>query len=272
MIRIYLSGGLGNNLFQIYCASILEKKGKKVVFVDNLLKKNLVTKLLNWSIHESQLEKINIKTKKINLINFYFDMAMLFVSKIFSSKFFGYFYDSNQLNNIDCETCIDYFDNVKVISGYLQYPTLITEEDLESLKNKLNIFKKNHQNNKKVIHLRGGDLLDANKKLSQYYLNCIEELGFDQEFTLITNDISFRESFTNKNTKLSFNTISNTDPIDDFIFMMGCKHLVCSYSTFSLWSGLLGDQETVFIPRFDSDNLFSKKAMINLPKRFILSP
>ena len=60
--------------------------------------------------------------------------------------------------------------------------------------------------------------------------------------------------------------------IDDFIYMMSCNNLVCSYSTFSLWAGLLGDHQSVFIPIFEDDNFFSKKAMISLPKRFILTP
>ncbi len=272
MIKIYLSGGLGNNLFQIYLALLQEKKGKEIIFADNLLTRNIATKFLNWSIHENQLNELNIETKKINFVEFYFDMAILFLSKIFSAKIFGYFYDSNHLNDMNYENILNYFDEIKVISGYFQYPSLIKEEDLKLLKTKLSISNKIHKNNNKVIHLRGGDLLNQNSKLNQYYLNCIEQLGFDQEYTLITNDINFRESFLNKNNKYTFKNKTNVRPIDDFIYMMSCNNLVCSYSTFSLWAGLLGDHQSVFIPIFEDDNFFSKKAMISLPKRFILTP
>lgn len=52
MSKIYLQGGFGNVLFQLVHYLSLRNNGHNPVFVDTLTKKNLITRLLGWKIHD----------------------------------------------------------------------------------------------------------------------------------------------------------------------------------------------------------------------------
>ena len=51
-IKLYLSGGFGNILFQLFYGKILEEN-YIVQYVDYLTKKNLITSLAGWTIHKN---------------------------------------------------------------------------------------------------------------------------------------------------------------------------------------------------------------------------
>ena len=63
-MKIYLAGGFGNNLFQLYLVNLLRKKGVSVDLFSNLTEKNIITSLLGWTIHENELSKLRITTRK----------------------------------------------------------------------------------------------------------------------------------------------------------------------------------------------------------------
>ena len=96
-IRLWIMGGLGNVLYQmILYYRILEEKKKPPIIFKNLTQKNILTKFINFNIHENYFEFFfeNIKFKQANF--FYFTMSLIFfkTSKIINSSFFRFLYIS----------------------------------------------------------------------------------------------------------------------------------------------------------------------------------
>ena len=58
-------GGLGNNLSQLFFAYTLQSKGFEVEVNNYLCSKNILTKILKWSIHDQSVEAIYNQKFKI---------------------------------------------------------------------------------------------------------------------------------------------------------------------------------------------------------------
>lgn len=266
-MKIYLAGGFGNNLFQLYLANLLRKKGVSVDLFSNLTEKNIITSLLGWTIHENELSKLRITTKKESFPIFLFDFLKLSFSKLLGSTFMNAYYDSNNTKRLFKEEFLDKLIRNNIISGYFQYSELLSLGELEEFKRiyfaELSLDKKLHT----CLHLRGGDLINENIKLLDFYRRAIDYLDV-KEVNIISNDKNLVKLFTQANKDLKLSIISSQSPLNDFMNMANCENLICSKSTFSLWSGLIGSQNFVILPENKKINFYENDAPLEISKKF----
>ena len=74
--------------------------------------------------------------------------------------------------------------------------------------------------------------------------------------------------FTQANKDLKLSIISSQSPLNDFMNMANCENLICSKSTFSLWSGLIGSQNFVILPENKKINFYDNDAPLEISKKF----
>jgi len=239
---IRLTGGLGNQLFQIFSAMNLSiKYSKKFVINTNFIIKNEHQKDLNEIINT--LKSLNLNLNFLNLP----------VSKnIYNEKQNdGYIYnqeiDNYMNNNLECALTGN-FINFNYFPDNLN---LTLKSDV-----KLNF------DNLYFIHIRLGDYLNGNHKqlhllnLNKYYEWCINSIkSFDEnaKFIICTNELNnIFYDYLNKFPKESYLIQDINDTcIDTLFIMMNCKGGICANSTLSYIGSYLQknkNKNTNFMP------------------------
>lgn len=250
VITIYLMGGFGNQLSQIYMGFLIAESGRRVILVDNLLYKNFISKIFKLYIHEYILDKFIINNKNITIkTNSFFkslvDMLFLNLSyKLNITIFKKYKFD---LGN----ECINFLElkAASVICGYWQNGSIYDENNLKNFKEQLQIKVPPGFNTNPIkvgIHFRGGDK-PVNKRMNaNYYKKCLNKLS-EKSYIVFTDDKNeAAKIFTDKNIKFEFS--ESKSAFQDFLKMLNSESLICSESTFCFWSALLSEKKIVMIP------------------------
>tara|TARA_B100000787_G_scaffold29110_1_gene19364 strand:+ start:7363 stop:8100 length:738 start_codon:yes stop_codon:yes gene_type:complete len=225
-------GGLGNVLFQVNFGRHLRAKGYDVCFVDNLVKKNIITKILRWKIHspdylsldEEFVSKslvyafLTVSFAKLKISNFalwidgFFDLKKHAVGNVFC-----YFQNADNLGSIDIRLTRGEFKNSSISDAI---------------------------NENIVVHRRYTDsgwaqpsLVAMEKKIG----NTAAVLVCSDSIAAVKRD--FGQYSFNYNCREGFSAL------DDFLAMADCKTLVCSNSTFAFWAALIGDHDYIYMPR-----------------------
>lgn len=238
MIKLKLSGGLGNQLFQIAAANHIAYMLNKKFTIDlsfynrdienNTSRNFVISKIFNLPIKYvefSLLERLIIKLKFTNFLAF----------TILNDNNYRYFKSLNE-------------KNIFLMQGYFQNH-LFFKDSIEILKKSINL-KRNTLKNSVSIHIRRGDyLLPDNQnyfaKCSlDYYKNSILKLSKlinldNHSFYIFSDDIDWCK----RNIKLNYKTIfrDSYDEVEDFLFMSNCENNIISNSTFSWWAAYLND-------------------------------
>ncbi len=244
MKKIWIMGGFGNILFQIIAYRVLEKDNEEVKFIDILTKKNIITKLLGWTIHERLFDTI-ISKNKIENINIFKSAIIILISSV--SKYLklknhtAVFY--NNYNRFEAP----YSNNV---FGYFQDKYFL--EKNKSLIYQLGIELYNTYKQKEsniVVHYRMGDS-DWARQYEKYYYQVRELIALENERVLIVTDSpkAALEFFSN----CSNIQLTNAQcALEDFRCMVSAKKLYCAPSTFSWWAAHSMPKESeVIIPSF----------------------
>ena len=108
-------GGFGNVLFQILASNVLSKNNNSIFFVNVLTKKNIITKFIGWTIHESLYDDL-IDEKKIQAMGFFKSLIIImtgFISKKLNLKFkLSTFYSSSlKIDEKLCDNIFSYFQS-----------------------------------------------------------------------------------------------------------------------------------------------------------------
>ena len=119
--------------------------------------------------------------------------------------------------------------------------------------------KKNFSHQHISLHFRGGDFKAWNSRaiLSRnYYLNAVAEIDKKEEkklpICLVTDDKnlptlkSVQENFQDR---ILDTGLQSKCTLDDFALLRDATYLISSPSTFAIWAGILGQQETIFHSR-----------------------
>lgn len=226
MKRIYLIGGLGNNLFQI-------QKGldsaEEVYFVTNLIKSQFFSWLIGWTFHSPEVLKLNfespVKLKQISWINVALDLFGLLLVKRFKSSLFGVSWEAQVLTRCN----FGYFQEVEK-----SLPTLkINWESQQSA-----------DHNVPLVHIRLGDSPTLEDDLSKQL--CLISILKYSDVRVVTNQPKELLQIT-KNLKTNF-IIEGGEVLRDYYLLSMAKTVIIPQSTYSLFAILSNKEvETVYL-------------------------
>lgn len=242
---IFLMGGFGNVMFQLNAAWNMVDIGYEVQYNFTMLRNNLITKVLGWSVHgtEKELEILGIKEDRY--LFSYLSVLMLWLSKKINRKILFCEY-TNQITDIK--------KNTKFIAGYFQNKSYINQRFVDYLKQKiseicLNI-EKDSANYDLVVHFRAGDY-------KKYGLIILDEKFYShimakyKKILVVTNDIEAAKNiFINVMLLKNIEIHKSKEPMEDFMILQGAKNLVIANSTFSWWAAELSKAEKIYEPEF----------------------
>jgi len=262
LLNIDLQGGLGNQLFQLAALKYASDKNNLVPTIDLSritsgrisrdfgLENCLLKKLFNESLIFKKTPNV-IFTNRLKWFAQRF-LPNLFFSKTFFARNLGY---ENKLENLG---------NFRSLNGYFQTHRYV---DFINWKSSLNNYRtctpeflrlrdEVESINPVGIHIRGGDYLRDKSGIgnlsSKYFLNCINELGPDQEILWIFTDdppyaqhlmdrIGYQYKIIDIQRKLS--------AFETMLLFASTRKIIISNSTFAWWSAYLSNSAIVFCPQ-----------------------
>jgi len=263
MIKVKISGGLGNQLFQYAFGQYAAQKLNTEVLY------HAQTKLIhkNFTQRELDIEKFDLP---INFIKGEFDEKSIFYFKNLSryerklTQFFPFINKKVKIQSPNIhEPVKDIKDNC-YYEGYWQnsiYPDSISEllkskiELSKASYNKLNDIIIEIENSNSVgIHIRRDDYIKipANTKIYNicdvdYYkkaMDHIEKKISNPRFFIFTQDIEWaKENFIGD----QFHFITGNSGIEDMIIMSRCQNQIIANSTFSWWAAYLNKNSNKII-------------------------
>jgi hypothetical protein len=249
MKKIWLMGGFGNVLFQILAYRALEKNGYKVEYVDILVERNIFTKLLGWTIHES-IYKDLIDKNEIQSVSYIRVVGLLFLGFLnrkfkFKNNICTFYSDKNRLK-------MPYSDNN---FGYFQDKYFLEENQIELLKLGRELFNKYKKNESEIIvHYRLGDSGWA-KEYENYYIKVRNMIMLENETVYIATD-SPKEALSFFSDCSNVKLTDSENAMDDFKYMVSASKLYCAPSTFSWWAAhSLSSESQVIMPDFFENKL-----------------
>jgi hypothetical protein len=243
MIYVEIMGGLGNQLFQIFCG-IAYSLENKIPFKINSNKNDLVSPLDNISKRPTYW--VNFLS---NLSTFTYQNQLTIPTYIEKTHFK---FDKIPYINQDFKLH-GYYQSYKYFDG--QFANICKMINLETQKKEIYEKYNHYFNNKKIpisLHFRIGDYV-KNQTMhpildSKYYINCINYMrskldNFEENYYLLI----FCESCDNKKITQTIENIKNIYAIEivicnydipdyeQLLLMSLCSHNIIANSTFSWW-------------------------------------
>jgi len=243
MIYVEIMGGLGNQLFQIFCG-IAYSLENKIPFKINSNKNDLVSPLDNISKRPTYW--VNFLS---NLSTFTYQNQLTIPTYIEKTHFK---FDKIPYINQDFKLH-GYYQSYKYFDG--QFANICKTINLETQKKEIYEKYNHYFNNKKIpisLHFRIGDYV-KNQTMhpildSKYYINCINYMrskldNFEENYYLLI----FCESCDNKKITQTIENIKNIYAIEivicnydipdyeQLLLMSLCSHNIIANSTFSWW-------------------------------------
>lgn len=244
--KIFLVGGFGNNLFQIALGDYLEAKGIDVIYNDILVRKNIFTKLLKWSIHGDHLTRMITKHKKVENHLGFLDLIFLFkellIKRLFDKEHF--IFDESILNSKFAR-----YYGYCMIGNHLT-PCALKKFRINAI-NYLNIKIDSGIKNDVVMHCRRGDYGKDSRLSVLYYKKILA--NYDETIYLTSDNVDCLDELIQvTNNKVVTNDQSTVE--QDFATLCRSKILIASNSTFSYWAHVLGNQDLVYFPDRQTQN------------------
>lgn len=280
MILIYISHGLGNQLFQYAFGMVLQKKNKEIpILYDTSFLPLKIENRKTWKIKKILKKEFKIAsfidfykcTKSCPLIYKIFIQNETILNemreKYFKCKIIKEPEDRsnitldivNKFNNFKFDKNKDYYlfgywENIEYFKGYenyiknrLKFRHIFTKE--EKLK-----FRKVFETNSVSVHIRRGDYLKQGKNNNfclcnlEYYqdaMKLIHKKVVNPYFVFFSDDPEYVRK-TYKYIKNKLIVTGNKDYID-LQLMSLCKHNICANSTFSFWGAFLNTNSNKII-------------------------
>lgn len=246
-IKLILSGGLGNQLFQLAAGIEIENSLNRTVLYD-------VSNLLGAIKSEpgNYTRKLEI-SELIDPKRIVFSQLPLRVQNLKFRLEKSLFSNSLLIENGPTNYLIrEITEKTTKISGFFQNASLVDKTwdlltDKLAKSNKFSRFLNPQRINRVAIHLRFGDYSDDPKTKStygltqpEYYLDALHKFDKDNELEcpilVVTDNLVMAKNTINKeNTSAEISYVSNTSAVDDLFELTKSSHVVISNSTFSWW-------------------------------------
>ena len=241
--KVFLMGGVGNQLFQISRAKSIQLEGQKVILLKLERLKKIIYPLIGHPNHEDWLNILEL-SKSLNIEirnpNFY---ELL--------KLFNFFFlkKISLLKEFDIPLQDRLISKKKFDVGYFQEAHHFKKKAEDSLiisLKKILMIKKKKFNQKKIctFHLRGGDFFyPKNNKIFKRSIDLRHVIQMIKEkkdnfssINIVTNDSFFIKKLTEFKSFLNFFSFT---PKEDFLILIHCNQLYVSQSSFCYWAYLL---------------------------------
>ena len=281
-IRIKLSGGLGNQMFQFATGFAVAKKKNVRLSLDlkyidrrKLFNGFELDKVFNIYTKVNFLDK-NLGTEFFNIKNFLDKININFYT--FKEPHFHY---TSKILDIPNNCLLDgYWQSELYFKDYAnEIKKIFTFIDKSDEKNKL-IINDINQNNSVSIHVRRGDFLlkqnnNHNTDLRNYYLKAINEsskIYNNPKYFIFTDDpLWVRNNF---NLNCTYDIVDNNHGDKSYLdmyLMSLCKSNIIANSSFSWWSAWLNNRKDKII--YAPKNWFKDKSICMndlIPKTWII--
>ncbi len=237
MITVKLSGGLGNQLYQIAAAYSAARANYDTFYIDYKLPHTAMQGKHPSVYKDTMFRKFKNEHRKVNL---------LYTEPYFRFKEIPYFVNFNYAIE-------GYFQSYKYFAGYLKdLRKLITFQDDLTTKvhTSLNQLKDRFKCDKIVgVHVRHGDYtynpdIFPIPSPAEYYKKCISKFDEDKTLFLYATD---DPQYLFKNFKLGNKHIyvNGKDELYDLCVLSNCDSLIIANSSFSAWSSYLVKQKEI---------------------------
>lgn len=284
-IRLYLSGGLGNQLFQYATAIIFANKENRQLIIDTSFYKYKINKSVerNVEIFDFDIPKhptvfnyllfkliSSISTRRLRILGKIFGVPILKTP-------FSFLELTKNTNYL-----FGYFQNISFLKNYQDELTKMFQSITNSSENcKLLTIELKQIDNTVCIHIRRGDYLQATTNSGyyslnkSYFINSIKKLQSLQEnlyFYVFSDDIDWCIIEFNwlKNVKFISPNIFSTS--ETLLLMSLCRHFIISNSTFSWWAAYLGQKNkgTIIMPSMWQLNLQTNNSGLVIENAILL--
>lgn len=246
-MKIIISGGLGNQMFQYALYMALKEKGKKII---------LDTSLFNYvKMHNGfELERcFGLKNPEVRVTKWgILKLRALLKYKPKSIMYIDKSYFDEQVFETKCNYLNGTWQSEKYFKQFETKVKQAFEFKIIDTKNHT-LAKEISSTNSVSLHIRRGDYVGNSRHdgvcTEEYYLKAINrlsrEIGNDKDikFYVFSDDKAFANQFINKlklNAKLiDFN--KNLDSYKDMFLMSQCKHNIIANSSFSWWGAWINN-------------------------------
>lgn len=279
---VFLSGGLGNQMFQYALHTSLKEQGYNVKADMGLLKKDIqhngyeLDRVFNIHTTSNALDLFLVRCiyylhtwKPNTFINWGRKILKLLRITFITDKTQNF----TGINNDNIVYFCGYFQSIEYFSNLKHISSLFKFKEETISKQSKEILSLMAQCNSISIHIRRGDYISENNKnlyggicTKEYYQKAIDIMCSkvaNPYFFIFSNDIEWCK----QNIKLPHiyyvNCNKGKDSWQDMFLMSKCKHNIIANSTFSWWGAYLNEnpQKIIISPskltnRGDSPNLF----------------
>jgi len=251
MIYLRLSGGLGNQIFQLGASMLLAKSsGATRLVIDDSFLNNYQAKRSNDLCKFFDFKKAGIKVEFSK-----FPLAKYRLPKILPLRFsfWPFVSDRNFQPALQSTT-----DRTRYLDGYFQ--SCLSQKNFDDIRTiliSISILDKNLLDPSIcVIHIRGGDFLKLGWDSiapSSYYHSAMHLMLTNhniQHFKVITDDLNYAKTIMSCH-DVSYEIFSN-DITSDFNVIASAQRRILSSSTFALWASALNElrDSIVICPRY----------------------
>lgn len=243
--KIFLKGGVGNNLFQLAQGVYLSDMGYDVSYNLALTRRNPLTRLLGWSVHPDDMRSAAFAGESVEDALSPADLAFLLAEfaaiRLRRRAEPRYPTDGNRDIRVASYTVTGEFMTERTIRRMRQ----IIRERLASIKPREDAPRPSA-----VVHYRAGDMPPHKRLRFGFYRRAIERIApLHDEIHWTTNDgRGLMETLGESTGGVRHRVAESASATQDFILMMRAKTLVCSNSTFCYWAAILGDAERLIFP------------------------
>lgn len=255
--KIFLKGGVGNNLFQLAQGVYLSDMGYDVSYNLALTRRNALTRLLGWSVHPDDMRAAAFAGETVEDAPSPADLAFLL----------GEFAAIRLRRRAEPRYALKSKKDIRIAS-YTVTGEFMTERTIRRMRQ---IIRErlaavdcgaDAPSLSAVVHYRAGDMPPHKRLRFGFYRRAIERIApLHDEIHWATNDErNLMKTLGDSPGGVRHIIAPSASATQDFILMMRAKTLVCSNSTFCYWAAILGDAERLILP---------ERARANVPMDFL---
>lgn len=237
-VRVFMMGGVGNQLFQIARACTFKSDKEEVVLVKITKFKDIIYRYARWTNHDDWISPedianlIGVKVREVTYPELFSLILIFILRKRGVKNFFNreYFNRKGDLKIFSSIIDVGYFQTINHVS--LDSVKLVAR----ALSQHLNVTNKSGDSTI-VAHIRGRDFA-KHQRLGAADVKSITDFAKSKELTIkiVTNDVDFSSSLFGNLDDVSI--ASTTGALEDFKCICDARYLYISDSTFSFWAAM----------------------------------